>query len=283
MSISQTEMVNFLKAFSEKSPLNRVAGDIALDPACAGMRMYDAPLVGISSAGDALYRECKKPEVVGQKYMLPAQWLSGAKSVISIFNPFTQRVKDSNAGNDMPSLEWLHARVQGQDYIVAAAQALAEQLHSQGGRAIVPAADERFYVYKEPKIYSNWSERHAAYIAGLGTFSLNRGVITERGIAGRFCSVITDIELAADARAYTGLYDNCSLCGACQRACPAGAINSRGKAHLPCFTFLEKVNRKYPSYHGCGKCQCGMPCESGIPPKNTQADYRVIKNSDNGN
>jgi len=245
--------------------------------------MYEHPLVGVSSALEAMYKEYKRPEVVGENYMLPSEWLNGAKSVISIFNPFTQHIKDSNAGGDMPSLEWLHARIEGQAYIVAAAQALAEHLRSKGALALVPVADERFEVYPEPKIYSNWSERHAAYIAGLGTFSLNRAIITRKGIAGRFCSVITDLELAADKREYTGLYDNCSLCGACGRVCPADAINKKGKAHVPCYTFLEKVNAQYPSYYGCGKCQCGMPCESNIPPKNTQADYSVIKNSDNGN
>ena len=120
-------------------------------------------------------------------------------------------------------------------------------------------------------------------IAGPGTFSLNRAIITQQGIAGRFCSVITDIELPADKRQYTGLYDNCSLCGACQRACPADAINMHGKAHTPCFSFLETVNKKYPSYYGCGKCQCGMPCESAVPPANPKADYSVIKNIDSGN
>lgn len=283
MNISKADIVDFLQAFSDDSSLNRVAADIALAPACAGVRMYERPLAGVSSARDPLYTECKRADVVGANYMLPNEWLVGAKSVISIFNPFTQQIKDGNAGGDMPGLAWLHGRVQGQEYIVAAAQALAGHLRSQGARAMVPVADGRFEVYREPKIYSNWSERHAAYIAGLGTFSLNRAVITQKGIAGRFCSVITDLELAADERQYTGLYDNCSLCGACQRACPAGAINKHGKAHAPCFSFLEKVNSKYPSYYGCGKCQCGMPCESGIPPKNLKADYSVIKNIDIGN
>ena len=283
MHISKTDIVHFLQAFADESVQNRVSEVVALAPECAGVRMYDAPLVGISSARDALYKECKRADVVGENHMLPTEWLDGAKSVISIFNPFTRQVKDSNARGEMPSLEWLHGRIEGQVYIVAAAQALAERLRSTGARALVPVADERFAVYKEPKIFSNWSERHAAYIAGLGTFSLNRAIITQQGIAGRFCSVITDIELAADQRQYTGLYDYCSLCGACVRACPAKAINKHGKAHKPCFSFLEKVNTKYPSYYGCGKCQCGMPCESGMPPKNPRADYSMIKNIDSGN
>jgi epoxyqueuosine reductase QueG len=165
---------------------------------------------------------------------------------------------------------------------MAAAQALAEHIRSNGGQAMVPVADERFKIYTQPKFYSNWSERHATYIAGLGTFSLNRAIITEKGIAGRFCSVITDIELTADEREYTGIYDNCSLCGKCQRACPVDSINENGKAHMPCKNFVDKIKAQHPPWYGCGKCQCGMPCESGIPPKNPKADYSVIKNIDNG-
>jgi len=283
MNISKTEIVHFLQAFSDNSTHNIVSGDIALSPECAGIRMYECPVVGVSSAQDEMYKKYINPEVVGEKYLLPSDWLDSARSVISIFNPFTQHIKDSNAGGEMPSHEWLHGRIEGQTYIVAAAQALASHLRSKGGQAMVPVADERFTVYPEPKIYSNWSERHAAYIAGLGTFSLNRAVITKKGIAGRFCSVITDLELTADKREYPGLYDNCSLCGACQRACPADAINKNGKAHVPCYKFLEKVSEQYPSYYGCGKCQCGIPCESDIPVKNPKADYSEIKNIDDGN
>jgi epoxyqueuosine reductase QueG len=283
MNISKTDIVHFLQAFCDDSSRNYVTEAVALAPECAGIRMYERPLVGVSSARDALYKECKKPHVVGENHMLPSEWLDSAKSVISIFNPFTRQTKTSNAKGGMPSLEWLHGRIEGQEYIVAAAQALAEHLCLQGAQAMIPVADERFEVYKEPKIYSNWSERHAAYIAGLGTFSLNRAIITQQGIAGRFCSVITDLALAADERQYTGLYNNCSLCGACQRACPADAITMHGKSHTPCFSFLEKVNSRYPSYYGCGKCQCGMPCESAVPPTNPTADYSMIKNIDSGN
>ena len=77
--------------------------------------MYERPPVGVSSACDPLYAECKQAHVVGASHLLPTEWLDNAKSVISIFNPFTQQLKDSNAGGDMPSLEWLHRRVQGQD------------------------------------------------------------------------------------------------------------------------------------------------------------------------
>lgn len=260
-----------------------VPENIARIPECAGIRIFERPLVGVSSARDEIYEHYKKPDVVGENYLLPSEWMAGARSVISFFNPFTQHIKKSNADGNMPSHQWLHGRIEGQAYVVAAAQALAELICSKGGQAIIPVTDERFEIYTQPKFYSNWSERHAAYIGGLGTFSQNRAIITRKGMAGRLCSIITDIELPADGREYTGIYDNCSMCGACVRACPVDAINKHGKAHIPCKTFLDKVKAEHPPWYGCGKCQCGMPCESGIPPKNPKADYRIIKNTDNKN
>jgi epoxyqueuosine reductase len=40
---------------------------------------------------------------------------------------------------------------------------------------------------------SSWSERHAAYAAGLGTFGLCDGLITARGKAVRFGSIISKL------------------------------------------------------------------------------------------
>ena len=251
------------------------------------------PLIGVQPArhGRKIKLACtgsitkgfNKPEIIGENYLQPKEWLHEAKSVVSIFNPFTQQIKHSNVGGDYPSKEWLHGRIEGQAYVVAAALALAEYLKSMGGQVVVPAVDQRYEIYSTPKIYSNWSERHAAYVTGLGTFSINRGIITKKGMAGRFCSVITDVELKPDIRDYTGLYDNCIMCGACQRACPVDAINGYGKSHIPCNKFLEEVKAEHSPWYGCGKCQAGMPCESTIPLKNTKQDYSLIKNIDNGN
>ncbi|SHI05769.1 4Fe-4S binding protein [Clostridium grantii] len=283
MNISKTEILELLQDFSDNSIHNSVSGDVALSPQYAGIRIFEWPIVGVSSAQDEIYKTYTNPEIVGENYLNPSEWMDGAKSIISIFNPFTEHIKDSNAGGNYPSDEWMHGRIEGQAYVTAAAQALAELIRSKGGKAMVPIADERFKIYKEPKIYSNWSERHAAYVAGMGTFSLNRAIITKKGIAGRFCSIITDIELTADQREYTGLYDNCIMCKACQRACPVDAINEHGKSHIPCNIFLEQIKAEHPPWYGCGKCQAGMPCESRIPPKNPKADYSTIKNIYDGN
>ena len=77
---------------------------------------------------------------------------------------------------------------------------IRQWLEEQGVHVCIPAIDERFaqkitpFVEGEPSrmglhIASDWSERHAAYAAGLGTFGLTRALITEKGIAGRFGSL----------------------------------------------------------------------------------------------
>ena len=76
---------------------------------------------------------------------------------------------------------------------------LRAYMDDKGIAACVPALDERFDVKIETKLTalkpdfhadSKWSERHAAYACGLGTFGLSKGLITEKGMAGRFASII---------------------------------------------------------------------------------------------
>jgi len=54
-------------------------------------QIFDSPLVGIVSADDPLFDQLKDPLVVGENYILPGEWLDGAKSVIAYFCPFRSR------------------------------------------------------------------------------------------------------------------------------------------------------------------------------------------------
>ena len=115
-------------------------------------------------------------------------------------------------------------------------------------------------------IASNWSERHVAYASGLGTFCLTRGLISEKGVAGRYGSIIITEEVEPDTRPYEGVYDYCIMCGACIKRCPAGAISLKhGKNQLKCKLWMDRTGRKYDPRYGCGKCQVGVPCEDRIP------------------
>lgn len=124
---------------------------------------------------------------------------------------------------------------------------------------------------KPPHFTSNWSERHVAYVAGQGTFSLSRGLITEKGVAGRFGSIVTSLSLPADTRKYTEVDEYCNRCGACLANCPVHAISfEKGKSHEPCGAYLDETAFKFSPRYGCGKCQVDVPCECNIPEKTSE-------------
>jgi epoxyqueuosine reductase QueG len=238
----------------------------ALRPDLAGMRIFDAPIFGAAAAEDPLFSQLKSAAAVGAGQFLPADWLPGARFVLSVFFPFTERVRAANAAADrLPAAEWLHARIEGQRHISAVSAAAAETLRRAGFSAVAPSEDARF---RSEGFSSNWSERHVAFVCGLGTFGLSKGLITEKGMAGRFTSLVTDMALSPTRRTYTELYEHCIFCGLCAKRCPADAIDrERGKAHAPCFALLEETRVLFSPRYGCGKCQVGVPCERGIPAK----------------
>lgn len=141
---------------------------------------------------------------------------------------------------------------------------MVKYLREAGYQAISPAMDSRFAVVNRR---SNWSERHVAFIAGLGTLSLNRSLITRKGSAGRIGSIVSDLELPVTPRYYTEVEENCSHCGACIHRCPPQAINENGKDHAVCAAYLDGVLQRFAPRYGCGKCQTAVPCEEGIPAK----------------
>lgn len=169
--------------------------------------------------------------------------------------------------------EWLHGRIEGQEMISAVGRELCRILEEAGYEAVCPSLDPRFQMLA--RYASNWSERHAAYICGLGTFGLSKGLITRKGMCGRFGSVITTCALPVTKRPYEGLTDYCIMCGQCQRDCPASAIDKtkgclNGKDHDLCSSYIKSNTRPPHGPHkkvryGCGKCQAAVPCSAKIP------------------
>lgn len=245
---------------------NTVSADAAISPEMAGLQIYEAPLVGFASAADSLFAEFKRPEVIGPHFMSPEEWLPGAKTVISFFFPFTERVrKSTRALSDGPSPEWLHGRIEGQACLTSFISALKKVFDEAGIESCVPVTDSRF---NQQGFASCWSERHIAYACGLGTFGLSKGLITEKGIAGRFISIIISESIEPDVRPYSGIYDYCSMCGACVRRCPVGAISLKtGKNHPLCAQFQQKMGAIHAPRYGCGLCQTAVPCEHARPVK----------------
>lgn len=274
------------------SGLNLVPADYAFREDLIGMPMYTEPIFAVADAHDPLFEYMKKDGVIGPHYLTPEEWLPGAQSVISFFLPFTEQVRNSNRRyGSHPSSEWQHARIEGEISIVQWKRHMVQMLIDAGAEAMLPSDDSRFKVW-EP-VSSNWSERHAAFIAGLGTFGLSKGLITRKGMSGRFGSIITTARLEPDVRPYTDVYEYCSKCGACAVRCPAQAIRTdvdpdHAKNQQVCGDFLqplkdlsagggdtrpeEDIRTGYVPpmqrvHFGCGKCQVAVPCETGIPAR----------------
>lgn len=279
--MEKNEIYKEIQACYHDAPGNLVTEEMTENPELLGTRIFDEPLLGFASADDPLFREYKKEGVIGPWFMGPKEWLPDAETVVSIFLPFSDAVKKSNRKDqEVPSDLWLIGRVEGQDYIARFAEAVRDQFIHSGISACAPGIDPRFHAIKggkgmdgfpgitEKTYGSNWSERHAAYAAGLGTFGLSKGLITRKGIAGRFSSIIISEIIEPDERIYEGIYDYCVMCGACIRRCPAEAITmEQGKDHTVCGPWLTRTAQLYAPRFGCGKCQTKVPCESQIPVK----------------
>lgn len=233
-------------------------------------RFFDAPQIAFAKADDPIFTEYKTEGIIGSHFKLPTEWLPTAKTVISFFLPASEHVRTSNYDEGFMSEPWNHARFEGEAYIFDLRRYVIAYLEENGAKAMAPVLDSGFSVNKD-KI-SNWSERHIAYAAGLGTFSRNRGFITEKGIAGRFGSVITDFYFEPTTRLYQDPFANCIECTSCIKRCPAGAISESGMDKDICLAYLSDKQRTnynkeldhYP-YIACGKCQTNVPCEAGIP------------------
>jgi epoxyqueuosine reductase len=253
--LNRNEIEQAIADFLRDSPRNYVEE-------LGGLRIFDAPLVGVASSEDPLFDRLKEQDAVGPQHKSPGEWLTDAKAVISYFLPFDLAVRKANRQEGLPAKEWLYGRIEGEALNNALRQFLVDYFSQAGYQAVSPVLDPRFTVVQRR---SNWSERHVGFIAGLGTFSLNRSFITTRGSAGRLGSVVVNLDLEATPRSYVLIDENCSHCGACIPRCPPQAIVKSGKDNAICGAYLDKVRDRYRPRYGCGKCQTGVPCEDRIP------------------
>jgi len=263
-------------AFVSGSPANLLPG--------SNSPYFDTPLVGYAAAGDPLFGSYKK--IIGDFHLTPRELFNGefgetlsTGTVISWILPIAEAVRKSNRyQSEYPSREWAQTRNFGEGVNSDLRRHIVEWLRLQGHCAVAPQLSTQWKELAETQKgrASTWSERHSAYAAGLGTFSLNDALITEKGIAHRCGSVITDLVIEPSARAEKGYADNClyfrdGSCGACIGRCPVGAISFSGHDKARCCQYVyttlpAAVAEEYGvKATGCGLCQTRVPCESGIP------------------
>jgi epoxyqueuosine reductase len=248
-------------------------------------RYFDEPLVGFASASDPLFTEYRK--IIGPFHRTPPEWLApdpdasavSEGTVICWILPITRTTRESNRRERvLPSLEWARTRNFGEKFNNLLRRHLVAFLSERGHRAVAPQLSPDWKrIDDSPRgIASTWSERHAAYAAGMGTFSLNDGLITRRGIAHRCGSVVTDLVLRPTRRADKGPWWNClhyreGSCGICIDRCPAGALSREGHDKTKCREYLygdiphAVADRFHVPEIGCGLCQTKVPCEGRTP------------------
>lgn len=264
--LSESSPANYLDLSAvDEATRQKLSGDYD------GLRFFEPPILSVGSAFDPGFMKLKEPGVVGPHHMLPTDWLPEAKSVISLFLPHTERTIKSNTLDPRePSYEWLFGRIEGQQQLLATGLLVRDALIENGFKAHLPYTDKRLMMRVAatqtdipiPVFSSNWSERHVAYVSGLGTFGRMTNFISKRGTCGRLISVVTDWAPEPDVKDYSGLYDYCAECYACYRACPGDAFDENGKDIHKCSGFLRENCVKYLPRYACGKCQTGLPCST---------------------
>jgi len=273
-----------IKEFVRTSPNNHL-------PFLNDYVIWDEPLVSFADGDDPIFTEYKT--IIAPEHLTPREALAKAYdksledmpvrlSVISWILPTAMETRKSNrAETRVPSRLWSHTRWYGEKLNEKLREHVVELLTAMGYLAIAPFSQPYFKTYTNEKgPYSNWSERHMAYAAGLGTFSLSDGLITERGIAIRCGSVVTSLALPTSSRTASSPYSNCLFyvgvqCRACIDRCPAGAINEKGHDKKKCQQYLLDISYSEESLEdgydneksvaGCGLCQTKVPCEFQNP------------------
>jgi epoxyqueuosine reductase QueG len=267
--------------FVAQSPRNRLGRDMS-------RRAFDPPIVGFSSGGDAIFKEFV--DHIGDFYLTPARIYHKAfpaaslatgdeLTVISWVLPQTAETCAEQAEQTQrPAKSWVQVRQHGEAFNDALREHVVQSLSAKGIDAVAPMKAD-FWSRSEQGPYapcSNWSERHAAYASGLGTFGLSDGLITPRGKAMRTGSVVARIAIHPTPRPYSDHHAYClfyshGTCGKCISRCPVNAISEKGHDKKRCQQYTEvKMPRFSKEAYGievsaCGLCQVAIPCMRSIP------------------
>jgi ferredoxin len=273
-----------IKEFVHTSPANRLSfmNDYII---------WEKPLVKFADGDDPIFTKYKA--IIAPTHLTPREALAKAYnksqedlptrlSIISWILTTSEETRRSNrAERHIPSRLWSHTLWYGEKFNNELRRHTVKILIANKYLATAPVLQPYYKVYENEKgRYSNWSERHIAYAAGQGTFSLSDGFITEHGIAHRCGSVVTNLILHLSHRIATGPYSNCLFfggvkCQACINRCPAGAITVKGHDKIKCYQYqlnigydVAELKDDYDndsSVVGCGLCQTKVPCEFQNP------------------
>ncbi|KPU44798.1 hypothetical protein OXPF_18840 [Oxobacter pfennigii] len=229
--------------------------------------MWQEPLTAFADAKDELFYELK--QYVSPTHALPVDLLPGAETVVTYFIPFDKTIAKSNIEGPEASRAWAKAYIETNKLILDLNTHMHNEIQALGYNSNIMPATHNFDVVK---LISDWSHRHAAYVAGLGKFGLNNMLITEKGCCGRFGSFVTDAQIEADERKISEncLYKHKGICKKCVDRCVNDALKvgsfDRHKCYGMCL-FNDKLHSDLSISDVCGKCLVNVPCSFVNPVK----------------
>ena len=219
--------------------------------------LYREPIVAFSSADDPRYEDLK--QIVGDWVRTPREFLESAQTVVSYFVPFTREVVAAPHDNPRESVLW------GESYTVI--NAYFERINERVCRYLVENGYDAepvpaTHTYNEADMKSAWSHRSAAAIAGLGSFSANRMLVTEKGSGGRYCTVFTSAptSLRREPPKNRCPHLKDGSCGKCFESCPVGALKPGTIDRYACQAVTYQNEKRIFEKSGiagadtCGKC-----------------------------
>lgn len=250
---------------------------------------FGSPVIGCAKGDDPIFSVMKE-DIGSNFYWTPVNAFSAVfpdtkvlpeeLSVIVWILPQTEHTRKAHRQETaLPSKAWSCARHYGEKvnenlrrfvvnlFLKQGVQACASVLLPEWSRAMS----------ENHGFASNWSERHAAYAAGLGTFGLSDGLITSVGKAVRVGSVVVRQQFKPTPRTYTHhnqwcLFHAKGKCSACMKRCPVGAISEAGHDKIRCKAYIRQVTGPFVEQeqlgfkvNSCGLCQTKVPCEMKNP------------------
>ena len=281
-------IVTLIHNFIRESPENTLKNE-------SGDKAFEKALVGFSSGADPLYEAYK--EHIGPFHWTPLEIFKLAfpaddvrpeeLTVISWVLPHIEVTKADNRKETVyPSERWARARGFGEDFNIELRRHVLATLEEAGYQAVAPQlfAEWTREISDRYGFASTWSERHAAYASGLGTFGLCDALITPVGKAMRLGSVVARIQIPPTPRPYEDRHAYClfftdGICGKCISRCPVHALSEAGHDKVKCWEYVEVKMAEYVKSkygfdgYGCGLCQTKVPCESKIPASRDLEGY----------
>jgi epoxyqueuosine reductase QueG len=222
---------------------------------------YRDPLLAFTRADDPGFDQL--PDLIPD-HLHPRDLLPEARSVCAFFLPFDPQVVRSNRpgkrGSPWASETWARAYVETNALLSEICRTLGKTLAEQGIRAAWQPPTHNF----DPvRLISAWSHKSVAAVARLGHFGHHQMLITRAGCAGRFSSIVLDVDpplLPGDTvRESLCLYDK--GCRICVRRCPVGALTEEGFDRQICYARCLENDTRFLQWLAdvCGKCATG-PC-----------------------